>query len=74
VKGDQVDGEGIVQSETYDLTANKDYSAWIKNGGENKENSPFAAKDIVNGTGGKGEEDINQILRKRLSLLEGLLE
>jgi hypothetical protein len=74
VKGDQVDGGGIVQSETYDLRANKDYSAWIKKCGENKENSLFAAKDIVNGPGGKGEEYINEILRERLSLLKELLE
>ena len=77
----QVDGEGTVQSEARDLRndkAYKDYSAWIKEDkvgcGENKENFLFAAKDGVKGTGGTGEGVINQILRERLSLLEGLLE
>lgn len=81
MKRNQIDGVGIVQLEARDLRddkANKDYSAWIKEPKdgcrENKENSLFAAKDVVKGTGGTGEEVINQILQERLSLLEGLLE
>lgn len=76
MKGDQIDGQGIVQSEVGDLKDDKVYndSAWIKDHKveceDSKENSMFAAKEID----GIGEGIINQILQERLGLLEGLLE